>query len=133
MKKLIAILILMAAPAAHAGNWSTMWTMQLDEVLDVYLQTEDKNVADNTINGFMDGFAHGFVATYNYQDEKGGALVACYNVSDMSASRMRIQMLSDARDPELGKVQVATYLYAMLHINCDVVLGDYASSDEETT
>lgn len=136
MKKLIAILILMLAPTAHAegDDWSTIWTLTLTEVLEVYLAVDDKAAADGIIEDYLDGFAHGIAATYNYGGGNGNSILACYRVSGMTPAFLRRRLLLSAMDPDLNKLKMATYMYAVIHIHCDVVLGGYEGrSEEEST
>lgn len=133
MKKLIAILILMIAPGAYASgdDWSTIWAMSLAEVLEVYIAVDDKAGADRVIDNYMEGFAYGIAATYNYGADNGESILACYRVSGITPSSLRKHLLSSAMDPDLNKLQTATYLYAAIHINCDIVLGEYEARSEE--
>lgn len=133
MKKFIAILILLAAPTAHAASpeFSKIWEMPITAVLNNYMDYDNKAAADDVLDNYIDGFVAGLIATYHYGAGNRENIIACMKVSGMTPTSIRKRLLSDARDSGLGTVPVATYLYAVVHINCDVVLGEYETSDGE--
>ena len=116
---------------AAEDEFSGLWRMSLNTLLEAYIDFEDKDQADETLDNWIDGHVAGILSTYSYQAGMSGPLAECIDRRELSPAKIRKYALQAGSNPVYDGLLLGPYVYGMIHLSCTDVLGEYDTEEEE--